>query len=215
LNEFHAAIVVLDDRSATVDPVAAVDVSHPVDVANGRAVNVATDHAIEPATPYRVHHRILEVIDEADRALYFAFGVPRQGPVTGNAQRAPHEREPGIEAHEQVVGNVAKHRNPAVVARDLVEFIAVQNGVAPPIRRDMDVLLHELDVAERGADIFPQDFVMVAGNEYHPGAMACPLEHLLDEGVLLPRPVDAPAHGPEIDDIADQVEMLGFEVTQE
>jgi hypothetical protein len=42
-----------------------------------------------------------------------------------------------------------------------------------------------------------------------------PLEYLLNERVLLPRPVDAPAHRPEIDDIAHKIQMLGFVVAQE
>ena len=63
-----------------------------------------------------------------------------------------------------------------MVARDLVEFVAMQDRVAPPVRRYVHVLLNELDVAEGSADILPQHLVMVTGNEYDPGAVARPFE---------------------------------------
>lgn len=39
--------------------------------------------------------------------------------------------------------------------------------------------------------------------------MASPAQQFLDHGVLCLRPVDAAAHRPEIDDVADQVGLFG------
>ena len=50
---------------------------------------------------------------------------------------------------------------------------------------------------------------MVAGNQHHALAVAGAAQQLLDDGVLRRRPVDAAAHGPEIDDVADQEDVIG------
>jgi hypothetical protein len=67
----------------------------------------------------------------------------------------------------------------------------------------MNVFVFNLDVAERGADVFAHGFVVIARNEKYLGAMPGTPQHLLHHGVLRSRPVNAAtAHGPEIDNIA-------------
>ena len=56
---------------------------------------------------------------------------------------------------------------------------------------------------------------MVAGDEDHLFTVAGPPEHLLDDRVLCGAPVDAPIHRPEIDDVADQEELVGGVFAQE
>ena len=102
-----------------------------------------------------------------------------------------------------------------MVARNLVEFVTMQDGVAPPVGRDMDVLLEKFNVAKRCADILVQHLIMVARNEDHAGATPCALEEFLNDSILVARPVNAAAHRPEIDDVSHQVEIAGFVVAQE
>ena len=204
----------LDDGGAAIHPVAAVDVGQTVHLADGGAVDVPADDAVETALAYRMDHRVLEIVNEIDRPLDAAFGVAGQRPVAGNAQGAPQPGKPGIDAHQEVVGDVAQHRHPAVMTHHLIEFVAVQQQVAAAIGRGVDVLADHADVAERGVDVLAQGFVMVAGNQHHLIPAPRPSQHFLHHGVLLRRPVDRSAHRPEIDDIPDQKEMVGFVLAQ-
>jgi len=55
----------LDDRSAAVYPVAAVDVGDAVYPLDHRRVNVAADYAVEAEALDVVHNRILKVADKS------------------------------------------------------------------------------------------------------------------------------------------------------
>jgi hypothetical protein len=175
----------------------------------------AADDPVHPALAHGVHHRLLEVEDEAHRALDLALGVAGQRPVARAAQPAAQARQVGVDPHQGVVGHVTEHRDPAMVAGDLVELVAMDQQEAPAIGGDMLDLVDQLDVAEGDAGVLAQRLVMVAGHEHHPAALARPPKHLLDHGVLGRRPVDAALHGPEIDDIPHQVEVVRLVVAQE
>ena len=53
-----------------------------------------------------------------------------------------------------------------------------------------------------------------AGNEHHLLATSGAAQNLLDEGVLRRRPDDAAPHRPEVDDVADQEDILRTVVPQ-
>ncbi len=74
---------------------------------------------------------------------------------------------------------------------------------------------HDFDAAEMGAGIVAQEFVVIAGNVDDAGALAALAQKLLDDVVVLLRPVPAALQAPAIDDIADQVERLGVVIAQE
>ncbi len=215
MDDLHAAVGVLDDGGAGIDPVAAVDVGHAVVLPDRGAVDVAADHSVHAAIAHGADHRILEVEDEADRALHLAFGVAGERPVTGYAEAAPQPGQPCIDPHQQVVADVAQQRHPAMVTGHLVEFIAVDQQVAPAVGRGMHILRFEADVAERRADVLPQGFVVIAGNEDHLLAVAGAAQDLLHHGVLRTGPVDAARHRPEVDDVADQEQVFRLVAAQE
>ena len=48
-----------------------------------------------------------------------------------------------------------------------------------------------------------------------PVAAACPPQQFLHDGVLCGCPADTPIHGPEVDDVTDQVNPLGGMLAQE
>ena len=110
---------------------------------------------------------------------------------------------------------VAEHGDPAMMTRHLVELVAMDEQKAPAVRRFMNQLIDHFDIAENDAAILAQHLVVVAGNEHHPVAMPGPAQQFLDDGVLGLRPVDAPAHRPEIDDVADQIGLFSRMFAQE
>ena len=57
--------------------------------------------------------------------------------------------------------------------------------------------------------------VVVAGNEDDALTVTRALEDLLHHRVLGRGPVDAAAHGPEVDDVADEEEVVGLVLAQE
>ncbi len=65
------------------------------------------------------------------------------------------------------------------------------------------------DIAENGAAIIAQRLIVVAGNEDDALAVAGAAQQLLNHGILCRAPVDTAAHGPEIDDVADQEDLFG------
>ena len=78
LNQFHAAIQVLHDRGAAVDPIAAIDVDEIIHLPDGRRVDVPANCAVQTPLSHVACNRFLEVVDKADRALHLAFRITRQ-----------------------------------------------------------------------------------------------------------------------------------------
>jgi hypothetical protein len=68
LDQFEPAVEVLDDGGAGIDPVAAVDVGEATDVADRRPVDMAADHAVQPALAGVMDGRLLEIENEIERA---------------------------------------------------------------------------------------------------------------------------------------------------
>src|SRR5262245_39809990 len=115
----------LDDRRAAVDPVAAVDVRDAVDLLDGGSMDMAANHAIQPALLDAAHDRLLEVVDEADRRLHFALGIPGERPVPGHAEAAPHPGEQDVEPYQERVAVIAEQSEPPVALGHDVELVAM------------------------------------------------------------------------------------------
>jgi hypothetical protein len=178
-------------------------------------MDVAADDAVEAALPHVVDDGILEIENELQRGLHPPLGVARQGPVAGNAEQATQARQPAVDPDQQVVGHVAQDRHPAVMTGHLVEIVAMDQQEATAVDGFMHVFTFHPDVAESGFAVIAQGLVVVARHEYHGFPMARALQDFLDHGVLGRTPVDAPAHAPEIDDVAHQEQMAGWIFTQE
>ena len=201
----------LDDRGAAVDPVAAVQVADAADLAHRGGVDVSAHDAVDAALARMVQDRVLEVENEAHRAFDLALSVTGERPVAGHTKQPPHARQPQVEAHQNIVGPVAEQREPAVIARDLVELVAVDQQIAPSVGGDMHVIALDPDVAERGADVLARGLIVIAGHEHDVHALARVTQDLLHQRVLRGRPVHAAAaHRPEIDDVAEQKQVLGL-----
>ena len=79
----------------------------------------------------------------------------------------------------------------------------------------MDGVFHDVDAAEMGAVIVPQELVVIAGHVDDLGALARLAQHLLHEVVVRLRPVPAGFQRPAVDDIADEIDGVGIMAAEE
>ena len=97
----------------------------------------------------------------------------------------------------------------------LVEFVAVQQQVTLAVGGGVHVIANEIDVAERAADIFAQRLVVIARDQVDAHVVARFLEYLLHHRIVQFRPVNTAAHRPEIDDVANQKNILAVILSQQ
>jgi hypothetical protein len=101
------------------------------------------------------------------------------------------------------------------MACHLIELVTMQEQEVTAVGGDVNMLVAHEDLAERDPVVLAQRFVVIARNQHDMLAVACATQNLLHDRILRRRPVDAPAHRPEVDDVADQVEILCLVPTEE
>src|SRR5262249_31713072 len=147
-HQFHAAVAVLDDRAAAVDPVAAVDVGDVVQRAHRGDVDVAADHAVGAARAGRGGDRLLEgaaVVGGGAGALLDPAGQRPVAVVAG----APAQRRPvPVQAQQHAVGEVTERSQKAIAGGHRVPGVAVHEQVATTVGGDVHRLGGDADVAE-------------------------------------------------------------------
>ena len=84
-----------------------------------------------------------------------------------------------------------------------------------PLRRRVDRLVADRDAAEREPEVVPRRLVVVAGDVDDLRALARLAQHLLDDVVVRLVPVPAALQLPAVDDVADEVQVVGFGAAQE
>jgi len=78
----------------------------------------------------------------------------------------------------------------------------------------MDVVQVDRQVAETDAVVFPEDLVVIARYVNHPGAVLGLPQDGPDDVVLTVRPVQAVAHFPDVDDVADEKKTFAAAVAE-
>src|SRR6266481_925930 len=86
--------------------------------------------------------------------------------------------------------------------------------VAFSIGGDVDSSFDESQAAEIQAMKLFQKLVMVAGDKCDAGMLPIFAEQLLDENIIVLRPMPLPAQLPAIYEIADEIELLAFCFTE-
>jgi len=79
----------------------------------------------------------------------------------------------------------------------------------PAIGGDMHRFVDQLDIAQNQLRIAPQEFVMVAGDVDHLGAALAHGQQSADDVGVRLRPVHAAAQFPAVDDVTDQIDLVG------
>ena len=198
-------------RLSTQSP--SLQYSEAVESADLGLVDVAADDAVAIAPPRFVGHHFLERGDEADRVLDLVLDVLRQRPV-GVAHARAQAVEPAVQRQDHGVAAVAQIGQPARVLHHAVEEVAVGDQKAPAVGGDVDHLVRHFDVAEGQPHELPRHRIVVAGHVDHARALARLAQQLLHHVVVGPRPVPAAAQLPAVDDVADQIQRVGFVVLQ-
>ena len=88
-------------------------------------------------------------------------------------------------------------------------MIAVNDEIAASVGAVVNGVLDDLDAAEMRAVIFAQELVVIAGHVGDARALARLAQQLLHHVVVRLRPVPARAQLPAIDDVADEIDVIG------
>jgi hypothetical protein len=197
----------LDKRGATFDPVTVVAIENAIDAANLRAVDVAADDPICAAPASFRDHRLLVVADILDGVFDLLFQIRRERPVRETESTADHV-EPQIDREREVVCTVAGKRQPLGVFDNSVELIAVQHEKPPPVCRYMRGMGQDRDATEPVSGEISKTLIMVAGDVDDARPLARLAQELLDDIVVLLAPVPGAPHAPDIDDVADEIQIV-------
>ena len=200
---------------ATLHPVAAVDVTQPELVVHDRMMNVTADHAVDIVARGLRGERLLKSANVVDGVLDLQLRPLRQRPIW-ESQPAPYTVEDTVGGNGEVVGAVAKQREPARLRHNEVEDVAMDHEIAASVSPLMDRVLNDLDAAGmRAAVAAAQKLIVIAGDVDDACAFARLAQQFLHHVVVRLRPVPTRPQRPTVDDIAHEVDGVGFVPAEE
>src|SRR5690348_11524093 len=176
-------------------------------------MDMAADHAVDPALSRFAGQLPLERAYEIDRVLDLEFGPGRERPI-GQAQPPARFVEMRVDEEREVVGPVAEEGEPFRMTHHDVEFVAMNDKVALAVGGRVNRPPLDLNAPEGQAEELTGELVMVAGHEHHPRAAPDLAQQFLDHVVVRLRPVPAGAEAPAVDDVADQIDGVSLDMTQ-
>jgi len=210
--EFHPAIEVFDDRGEAFDPISAVVVGDPFDLAHGGGVDMTAEDRIDSVVAGEPNDGFLKFSNEAHDIFDLCFHIGAEGPVAEPEEPAEKIYEP-IAAHEQHIADIPEVGQPTEILDDGIEFMPVDDEDFSTVRRGVDRILSDFDagvVTVEGGE----EFIVVADDVNDLGAFAALAEEFLDHIVVILRPVDSATKSPDIDQITDKVERLKFGIPE-
>ena len=206
--------MMLDDGGAAFHPVAGVHIPEAREIGDAGVVDMAAHDAIGADPPRLLGKRLLEGADIVDGVLDPELQPGRQRPVA-EAEPAADAIEAGVEGDDGVVGAGAEMRQPARVADDQIEDVAMNDQEPAAVGGFVDDAVDHLDAAEMHSDVVAQELVVIARNIDDARSLAALAQQFLDDVVVLLRPVPAAPQPPAVDDVADEVDRLGVVTAQE
>lgn len=212
-DNFKCPVVAFGDGCTTFDPVAGIEVMYAVDVAAIGVVDMTADQAIGAAPARFRGQRHFEFADEIDRRFDTLFEKIRKRPELQSEKPAcPIERR--IERKRDFVRPVAEKREPARIADDDVELVAVQDEILLSLRGLVDGVAPHFDAAEIHAAHVAYAVVVIARNEDDTRAFSRLAENFLQDIVVRLRPMRSAANFPKIDNVADEEKRFHFNAAQ-
>src|SRR5690606_33706516 len=124
-------------------------------------VDMAANDAIDTSFLGFVHQRFFKAADDRNGVFNALLGPSAEGPIL-EAKATAHPIDDAIDAQGGVVGSMAHMREPSGVHDRDVELIAMDNEKGLAGGRGVDGAIDQLDLAEIGAEIFAQEFVVIA-----------------------------------------------------
>src|SRR6266700_3461593 len=156
---------------------------------DGGRMNAAAQNSINPELLGVADYRLFEFADEAYCVLHSLLRVSAERPVAESKSPA-HEIDRRIKREQKLVSGIAKISEPFRVLDDGVEFMPVNHENAATISRDVNSVFLDRNVSV--------------------SAPKC-----ADEFVVILRPVASASQLPDIDQIADDIELLAIVIAQE
>jgi hypothetical protein len=203
---------VFDHRGEAFDPVSAVVVGDPFDLAHGGRVDVTAEDRIDTVVAREPNDGFLEFSNEAHDIFDLGFHVGAEGPVA-EPEEPTEEIDDAIAAQEQHIAYVPEVGQPAEVLDDGIEFMPMDDEDLSAVCRGVDRVLADFD-----AGVVPveggEEFVVVARNVNDLSAFAALAEEFLNHIVVILRPIDSATKSPDINQIADKVECLKFRIPE-
>ena len=124
----------------------------------------------------------------------------------------PVHRMVGLQ--QELVAHVADVREPAHVLDHGVEFVAVDDENLAPVPRAVHGARHDFHIAEFAGKL-GDEFIVVARNIDQACSFARFAQEFLHHVVVRLRPVTPAAQGPDVDQVADQIERFEFMIAEE
>ncbi len=90
----------------------------------------------------------------------------------------------------------------------------MQNEHAPAIGALMDIFAMNFQIAEHGTVEFPKHLIMIARDEDDLGPALGLAQYGAHHVIVRLRPEHGPFHAPDIDDVADQEQVIHLDVVQ-
>lgn len=111
------------------------------------------------------------------------------------------------------ISEISGKCEPTHVLDDRIKLVAMNNQEASRIRGPMERVFLNADVTV-ASEKLREKFIMVPGDDDHPGALPGFAQNFLQDVVVRLWPKHSPPHCPPIDEIADDVERLALVLTQ-
>jgi len=175
---------------------------------------MAADDAVDAEPGRFIGHGRFEVADKLHRVLDFVLEESRQRPV-GQVELPPDAVHHVVGFEQPVVEAGAQHRHRPGAPDDAVELVSVSDQETPSIGICVNGFLQDLHVAERHVVKVAQQLVVIAGHIDDIDAVFGLAQDRSHDVVVRLRPEDPLPHFPDVDDVADQIEILAVDGMEE
>ncbi len=139
--------------------------------------------------------------------------VRRERPI--RVAHAPPQPVVHIVHHQQtLVHPITKNCQPACKLHHAIELVAVQHQKLAPIRRGMHHFVFQTDRGNPVMNKRTQKLIVITTNVGYLRATLCPFKQQVHNLVVECIPIPAFAQGPTVNNIADQIQMVGLIVLQ-
>lgn len=213
VDELNVSVKIFDQRRATFDPIAGVQVNHVADCFNFRAMNVPANDAVDILFPRGLNDRVFKVAHVFDSGFGFVFQISRDGPIA-ESEHAADAIEGEIEIQNPIIQPRADAIEQAIKMRDAVELMPVQHEITLAIGGGVNDFAREHHAAEIHSQKLFEKLVVIAGDVNDLRFLAAFAEEFLHEHVVAVVPMPFGFQLPAVQEIADEIEIAAFGLAQ-
>jgi len=202
---------------AGFNPVAGIAIEEAIHILDFGLVDVAADDAIGSMSASLAHHGLFVIGDEADDVFYASLDVGREGPF-GKTKAAADAVEESAHMDHQIIAIVAQDGEPRSILHNTIELVSVQDPETASVGGFVHGIGKNDDAAEGETGKLMKEFVMISGDAYHVRTLADFAQEFLNDIVVGLRPIPRAFEGPTIEDIANEIPVVGvvaFEKVEE